>query len=175
MNAEQALDIRPRPIRKGDVLARGFVDTGDQVLVNKFSYHFRMPNRGEVFVFTTNGIKPILERSNGQSQHYIKRLTAVPGDSYEVRPPELYVNGERATSPGVVRVMERQDGYPGYSMRQDGDYNKGSLAAKEYLAMGDNSPNSWDSRAWGAVPEKNLVGPALFVYWPFGAHWGLID
>ncbi len=43
-----------------------------------------------------------------------------------------------------------------------------------YFAMGDNSYNSLDSRYWGPVPEENLVGRGLFVYWPFNRHWGLI-
>jgi len=43
-----------------------------------------------------------------------------------------------------------------------------------YFAMGDNSANSLDSRYWGPVPEENLVGRGLFVYWPFNRHWGLI-
>jgi signal peptidase I len=49
-----------------------------------------------------------------------------------------------------------------------------TLPPKTYMAMGDNSANSFDSRNWGPVPERNLVGPALFVYWPFANHWGLI-
>lgn len=61
-------------IQKGQVLARGVVDWGDHVLVNKFSYHFRKPERGEVFVFTTKHISGIdVPREQG-SQHYIKRL-----------------------------------------------------------------------------------------------------
>ncbi len=167
-------------IKAGTLLARGYIDTGDQVLVNKLSYHFRNPTRGEVFVFTTQGISLIEERNgNTNSQHYIKRLVAVPGDSFEVKQPELYINGSKATEPGIVRVMNQQDGYPGYrrSPKNAGNIgkNSGTLPPKEYMAMGDNSPNSWDSRGWGTVKEKNLVGPALFVYWPFGAHWGLID
>ncbi len=171
-------------IKAGTVLARGYVDTGDQVLVNKFSYHFRKPTRGEVFVFTTQGIELIEERNgNTNSQHYIKRLVGVPGDRFEVKPPELHINGVRATESGINRVMEQQDGYTGYVLsprkmspkRESFGMNSGKLPPREYMAMGDNSPNSWDSRGWGTVKEKNLVGPALFVYWPFGAHWGLID
>jgi signal peptidase I len=45
---------------------------------------------------------------------------------------------------------------------------------RRYFAMGDNSYNSFDSRWWGPVPEENLVGRGLFVYWPFNWHWGLI-
>ena len=49
-----------------------------------------------------------------------------------------------------------------------------TLGAREYLGMGDNTMNSYDGRYWGAVPQKNLVGPALFVYWPYYDRWGLI-
>lgn len=168
--------IQDRMVSSGTVLARGYVDTGDQVLVNKFSYHFRSPKRGEVFVFTTQGIDLITNQSNGQSQHYIKRLCAVPGDTFEVLEPELKINGELAKERGIVRVMSREGKYTGYRIYpQQGKFNRGSLKEKEYLALGDNSPHSWDSRAWGPVPEENLVGPALFVYWPFGQHWGVID
>ncbi len=78
-------------LRKGQVLMEGFVDTGDLVLVDKFSYHFRKPERGEVFVFETLGIKGIKERSGpqGGGSHYIKRLVGVPGDSLTIRQGRL--------------------------------------------------------------------------------------
>ena len=174
--------LRGRKVKKGTLLARGYVDTGDQVLVNKVSYHFRKPRRGEVFVFTTKDIRGLMNRSpNRMSQHYIKRLCALPGDAYEIKSPDLFVDGQRAREPGILRVSNGQNGYPGYRRftRNHDDsrpmYNKGRLRDKEYLALGDNSPNSSDSRDWGPVNEKNLVGPGFFVYWPFGRHWGLID
>ncbi len=167
--------IRRNVVRKGTLLARGYVDTGDQVLVNKFSYHFRMPKRGEVFVFTTKGIPEIINRSpTRQSQHYIKRLCAVPGDTFEIRQPELFINEKRATEPGIVKVMDRDGGGYRRAVRDGRRFNQGKLEDKQYLALGDNSGHSWDSRSWGPVQEKNLVGPALFVYWPFAKHWGLI-
>jgi signal peptidase I len=49
-----------------------------------------------------------------------------------------------------------------------------TVPPKSYFALGDNSYNSSDSRAWGRVPEDNVVGRGLFVYWPFGPHWGFI-
>ena len=51
---------------------------------------------------------------------------------------------------------------------------KRPLPPGSYFAMGDNSYNSYDSRYWGPVPEENLVGRGLLVYWPFNRHWGLI-
>lgn len=166
----------------GQVFARGYVESGDQLLVDKVSYHFRRPSRDEVFVFSTDGIAAI-----GKSQHYIKRLTAVPGDTLAVESPNLIINGEKATGPGSLRVMGRENGHTGYTQPSkqpglinfvgDGDGRRSdevTLPPKTYMAMGDNSADSFDSRNWGPVPEKNLVGPALLVYWPFANHWGLI-
>ncbi|MEM7383684.1 MAG: signal peptidase I [Verrucomicrobiota bacterium] len=165
-----------RTYKKGEVIARGYIDTGDQVLVDKISYHFRRPKRGEVFVFTTRDIRGIrMVDPRMGSQHYIKRLAGVPGDKLEIRPPELWIDGEKATEPGFVKVMSMENGYGGYVLFRNGmNLNSVELGKKKYFALGDNSAHSSDSRAWGEVPENNLVGPALFVYWPFTSHWGRI-
>jgi len=160
----------PSPVVKGQVLARGYVDTGDQVIVDKFSYHFFPPRRGEVFVFTTKGIRGIDEVDPRMgSIHYIKRLAGVPGDEVKIADGNLYINGEEAKEHGFRRVMSQEGDYNGYI----GLYSN-SLQADQYLALGDNSGNSKDSRFWGHVPEENLVGRALIVYWPFNSHWGII-
>ena len=171
----------PFRVKKGDILARGYVDTGDQVLVNKVAYHFRSPKRGEVFVFTTKDISGIRMPNPGfGSQHYIKRLTGVPGDSLTVEGTDLLINGKKATEPGIARVMSMQNGYEGYGdprvyrMLGTPVVDK-KLGDKHYFAMGDNSFHSSDSRTWGPVPEKNVVGPGLFVYFPFGHHFGSIE
>ncbi|GEP44333.1 signal peptidase I [Brevifollis gellanilyticus] len=169
------------PIKKGQLLARGVVHNGDHVLVDKFSYHFRTPTRGEVFVFTTKHINLITVPSEQGSQHYIKRLAGVPGDLLEVQAPLLFINGKQAEEQGFKNVMQGTrekpvDGYRGYSFAENinGRINKIHLKPDDYFAMGDNSYNSSDSRYWGPVPERNLVGPALFCYWPITKHWGRI-
>ena len=173
-----------------DLKVQGYVDTGDQVLVNKFSYHFRAPKRGEVFVFNTRGISGIpLENPAQGSQHYIKRLTGLPGDLLEIRRGDgtLYRDGAPSTEKYIQRVWrEAAAGYRGYSFvtadpRKTREWDAGVLEDKRlyqlgdgrYMALGDNSYNSSDGRMWGSVPQSNLVGPALMVYWPF-EHWGLI-
>jgi len=171
---------------KGDVILRGYVSTGDHVFVDKISYNFRSPKRGEVFVFKTTDISRIEDdlRNKGVegSQFYIKRLAGVPGDNLRVDPPSLFVNGDRAHGYGFERVMSGtesnpHDGYRGYgngpAYLRNAE-NSFTLPPRAYFAMGDNSYNSFDSRYWGTVPEQNIAGHGLFVYWPFGAHWGFI-
>lgn len=162
-------------VKKGQIIARGFVDTGDQVIVDKFSYHWVRPKRGDVFVFTTNDI-PYIQRGLPDprmgSQHYIKRLAGKPGDQLEVKDGKLFIDGEVAAEEGFQRVMSGEDGYRGYAA--EGIHRDVTLGEDEYFALGDNSYNSSDGRMWGTVPRKNLVGKAFWVYLPFGHHWGPI-
>ena len=166
-----------RTYRRGDIIARGAVDTGDQVFVDKFSYNFVKPHRGDVFVFRTNHIAGIREDPEAGSPFYIKRLAGLPGDRLRIDPPFLYINGKKAEGYGFARVMEAKPPYRGYGPGHDylADPNRSfTVPLNGYFALGDNSYNSYDSRYWGPVPEENLVGRGLFVYWPFNQHWGLI-
>jgi len=174
-----------REYRQGDVIARGHMDTGDQVFVDKVSYNFGKPAAGNVFVFKTTGIARIeagLDPAMG-SQHYIKRLAGMPGQTLRIAPPTLYVNGKIPPAFGFRRVMSLKNGYRGYSNGGDGGGTFPILGAPEetftvpahcYFALGDNSYNSSDSRFWGAVPERNVAGRGFFVYWPFTSRWGFI-
>jgi signal peptidase I len=163
--------------KRGDVIARGAVDTGDQVFVDKFSYNFMKPSRGDVFVFRTNHILGIREDPESGAPFFIKRLTGLPGDELRIDSPRIYVNGELAKNFGMSRVMAAEAPYRGYAPGQDylsGADRTFTVPDRSYFAMGDNSFNSYDSRYWGPVPDENLVGRGLFVYWPFNRHWGFI-
>ena len=184
----------PRPYKSGEVIARGYHDTGDHVFVDKLSYHFRKPRRGEVFVFHTQNIatrENVATGMQGPSQFYIKRLAGEPGDTLQIKPPQLLVNGEPAKGVGFRNVMSEQNGFRGYSNESEQDFGGGrvvrfrmkllgspsekiQLPAGQYFALGDNSFHSSDSRDWGTVPQENLMGRGILVYWPFTRHWGLI-
>jgi len=185
--------------KPGDVLANYVTQTGDQVLVDKVSYNFHPPRPGDVFIFKTAGIPGLAnERGPDQegSEDFIKRYIGFAGDLIEVKPPMLFVNGKLATGASSFEKEFRQsDNYPGYSLL---DYSRGEgtgittdssrpfdpfdknnsqtyyVPADCYWAMGDNSPNSKDSRYWGGVPRQNLVGRGYFVFWPFTERWGFI-
>jgi signal peptidase I len=172
--------------KPGDVLANYVTQTGDQVLVDKVTYNFRPPRRGEVFIFKTSGI-PRLAHERGPDQEgsedFIKRCVGLAGDLIEVKPPFLYVKGKLAEgAPSFAKEFAQTDNYPGYTLVKgvdgtgvtDGNTQTYYVPEDCYWAMGDNSPNSEDSRYWGGVPRPNLVGRGCFVFWPFTERWGWI-
>src|SRR6266705_2465108 len=166
-----------RIYHRGEIIARGVIDTGDQVFVDKFTYNFMKPHRGDVFVFRTNHIPGIREDPEAGAPFYIKRLGGLPGDTLRIDPPFLYVAGKKAEGYGFERVMSARPPYRGYAFghdylsKPDQSY---TVPRNGYFALGDNSYNSYDSRYWGPVPDVNVVGRGLLVYWPFYPHWGLI-
>jgi signal peptidase I len=185
--------------KQGDAIFQGYLTSGDLVLVDKVSYHFRQPKRGESFVFDTRDIKtggPASMSSQDGGTHYIKRLVGVPGDELQVKQPELWVNGSIAQEETLQRVMKMEEdskgtrytGYtnpdnrgqksgfsnPNFTVKLDDNPEEGNNY-REFFALGDNSPSSLDSRYWGSVKQYNLVGPAFVSLWPFtSGHWGLI-
>lgn len=170
-------------VEKGQVIANFITETGDHLFVNKMAYHFRKPEQGEVFVFTTNGIWGIESQNRRRGirggQFYIKRCVGVPGVQLNLQVPKLFSNGELLNNrPIFEKIYSQQEGYGGYTYGETfltGPNSFLLLKKNQYWAMGDNSANSLDSRSWGPVPRSNLVGTGLWVYWPFTKRWGLID
>jgi signal peptidase I len=166
-----------RTVKAGEPIVRFDIRTGDQLFVDRFSYHFLRPRVGDGFVFRTRNIPGI-----GVDQYYIKRLVGVPGDTIEIRQPVLYRNGQPITGAAAFDRNARREGlYHGYfntprDPRFDGHYlfqgETLQVPATGFLALGDNSGNSQDGRYWGFVPAKDVIGRPLFIYYPFTPRWG---
>lgn len=174
-----------KQVKKGERVLSFDIITGDQLFVDRMSYHFTAPKVGQGFVFRTDNIRSSFmrdARTGGPlEQYYIKRLVGVPGDELEIREPVLFRNGEPITGslafPGNAKQIGGYGGYfnpPGF-LGQSGYLKRGEkmkVPEGSYFALGDNSGNSQDGRYWGFVPEKDVVGRPLFVYYPFTKHWG---
>lgn len=97
-----------------ETIISGYSTTGDLVLVDKVSYNFRRPRRGEVFVFDTRGIQGIhlrSQREQGAGSHYIKRLAAVPGDRVHIEEPILMINDQPASEKYLRMIGNREGVY----------------------------------------------------------------
>jgi signal peptidase I len=161
-----------RHVKAGDRVLSFDVLTGDQLFVDRFSYHFVRPPVGSGFVFRTGNIPKIAE-SYGD-QYYVKRLVGTPGDTLEIKDYRLYRNGSPITGAAAFeKNARRSNGYVGY--RNAGDLSMGetmTVPPESFLALGDNSANSADGRFWGFVPEKDVIGRPLFIYYPISSRWG---
>ncbi len=163
--------------------AFGYRGRGDHIFVDRFSYHFRKPQRGEVIVFDTSSITEIPLASRGK--FYIKRLIGLENDVIRIDPPYVLVNGQVLDErPAFKRIYSRENGYNGYVIPEmfisthshfptaNDSY---AVPPKHLFVLGDNSMSSLDGRFWGALPQKDLVGRAVFVYWPFSKRFGFVD
>jgi signal peptidase I len=124
----------------------------DRVLANRFIYHFRSPHRGEIIVFNTPTARA--EAACNASGTFVKRLIGLPGDTVRYEHNVLSINGEVVKEPYIK---------PGRAGGRQGTWRVGPGM---YFFMGDNRASSCDSRAWGAVPRKNIIGDVFMTYWP---------
>ncbi|MGC4071122.1 MAG: signal peptidase I [Nibricoccus sp.] len=165
-------------VKKGERVLSFDVMTGDQLFVDRISYHFVRPQVGSGFVFRTDNIHSpdMRDRSTGRQveSYYIKRLVGVPGDKLEVRNSTLFRNGAPITGSSAFDKNANKEGlYRGYPNLRALDKGRSVDVSQEgYYAMGDNSYDSADSRYWGEVPYKDVVGRPLFIYYPFTKRWG---
>ena len=164
---------------------------GDHVLVNRIALapktnwakfiHYRDVSRGDVIVFFKPVIQPM---DNGQHTYLVKRVVGVPGDHIHLVNGTVYVNGVAQHEPYAQVAQEflpYRDDFPDvppppeaevtaeWALELPSHIQNGDLVVPKgyYFAMGDNRPNSLDSRYWGFVPRANIVGRPLLVYWSF--------
>jgi signal peptidase I len=130
----------------------------DRVLANRFIYDLESPKRGQIVVFKT---PPKAAAECGEGGTFVKRLIGLPGDtvSYQGSPWKLRING---------KVLPESYIQP---TRAGGTSGTWHVPKGEYFFMGDNRTQSCDSRRWGSVPFRNLIGPIFATYWPPNRIW----
>ena len=155
--AIRTLIIAPFKIPSGSM--RPTLIEGDRILVNKFLYHFRPPHRGDIIVF---------RYPDDPKRPFIKRLVAVGGDTVEIRDGHLLVNGVLLEKPEVFRTNHY------YNQGPNGQAHQVIQVPNEaFYVLGDNSGSSHDSRFWGFVPKRLLIGRALCIFWPV-TRWRIL-
>jgi len=172
-------------VEEGDTILEFDITLGDALFVDRISYHFRKPEVGEPFVFRTREIPGVEGGSNTfVDKYYIKRIAGVGGETLEIRDGALLVDGKpRDEVEAFERNAAREGEYDGYTYPNDQpnrpppmllteEGHRITVPEKKYVALGDNSDNSLDSRYWGYVPEQAIVGKAIFIYYPFTRRWG---
>jgi signal peptidase I len=195
---EQTLESRAgisigQEFKTGEDIVKMLVIAGDYLFVDRVSYNFRRPARGDIVVFETRGINGLR-----QDQFYIKRLVGLRGERLRIgNDRHLVINDERldARTPhfefvysfnktnaprsshfsGHLNELTAQSwGLLGMSVplfRSDKD--EVTVHPHGYFVMGDNTCSSLDSRYWGSVPEQNVIGKSCFVFWPISERFGM--
>ena len=143
---------------------------GDRVMVEKLTYYFTKPHRGDMIVFryppsdpralnTTNvfywpiqQIEETLHITHRGTTPYVKRVIGTEGETVELRNGKLYVNGKR--------IQEK------YIVDDGSDYGPVRVPKGALFCLGDNRPNSRDSRFWGMVPIRAVIGRVFLRWWP---------
>ncbi|HEX7734026.1 MAG TPA: signal peptidase I [Ktedonobacteraceae bacterium] len=126
------------------------------VLVDKWSYLFHPPTRGDIIIF---------HAPPEPTQDYVKRVIGLPGDSITVKGTRIIVDGVTLKE---TYVAPKDQGIPPGART----ITREIVPPNDYFVLGDNRAVSSDSRIWGFVPKANIIGRAAFVYWPFGADNG---
>lgn len=133
------------------------LEINDRLVVEKVSYHFGPPDRGDIVVFwPPEGLFPEGRRRDA----FIKRVIGLPGDTVEVKDGTVFINDEPL-----------QEQY----IKAPPDYVWGpeTVPTDSYVVLGDNRNSSYDSHSWGFVPKENIIGKAVVRFWPPSRLGGL--
>lgn len=134
----------------GSSMVPNFQD-GDYILTDKISYKFIVPKKGDVIV---------LKNPRNESQDFIKRIIAIPGDKIRIEDNTVYVNNNPINEPYIPSNFITS----GQNFLTDGETI--SMGEGQYFVMGDNRSHSSDSREWGTVIKKEIIGKVFFRYFP---------
>jgi signal peptidase I len=154
----------------------------DRLIIDKVSYRFNNPHRGDIVVFDpTQNLQEL-----GYNEAFIKRIIGLPGDKVEVVDDKVKINGAPLSEnyPSGVHIPEMTKMYEAKHQQDPNKYplwNKdargidwqGTVPEGQYLVLGDHRSGSLDSRSWGFVPRDKIVGKATVRFWPLNRVGGL--
>lgn len=129
---------------------RPTLEVSDRVMVDKLSYRFQNPERGDIVVFSPT---EALKQQNFR-ETFIKRVIGLPGDKVEVKGGRVYINDQPLQENYVAEAAQYK-------------WGPVTVPPNSYLVLGDNRNNSYDGHHWGFVPRQYIIGKAFFRYWPF--------
>ena len=162
-----------KPFRIPSVSMEPTLDVGQRVLVDRVSEHFTSFHRGDIVVFKPPqgadndqcGVshppnEPCPKPTPGRSDtNFIKRIVGLPGDHLSVIAGRVYIDGSRLKEPYIR---------PSADCDICNEPREVTIPPGSFFMMGDNRGESADSREWGPVPKKWIIGKAFFTYWPPG-------
>ena len=126
------------------------LQNGEFVMVNRLAYRFGDPAHGDVVVF---------HYPRDPEQEFIKRIIGLPGDTVRISGGDVFINGAEISEPYIAAAP-----------RSEGEW---LVPDGHVFVLGDNRNNSQDSRNFGYVTMENVIGKALFIYWP-PDEWGMV-
>jgi signal peptidase I len=155
----------------------------DRLIVDKISYHFNAPQRGDIVVFMppqraescfsnfpsdptqrdvwTNSTPEITNSSSPKLKDaFIKRVVGLPGEQVQVKGTEVFINGKKLDEKYIEAPPDYQ-------------FGPVTVPQNSYLVLGDNRNNSCDSHFWGPVPRQNIIGKAVVRFWPLNRLGGI--
>ncbi len=126
------------------------LEVNDRLVVEKISYRFNPPERGDIVVFwPPESLTPPGKRRDA----FIKRVIGLPGDEVTIRDGQVFINGEALEENYISAPPEYQ-------------WGPEQVPEDHYLVLGDNRNSSYDGHAWGFLPGENIIGRAAVRFWP---------
>ncbi len=153
----------------------------DRLIIDKISIRWQKPERGEIIVFNPP-VNPVVPDA---TKVYIKRVIGLPGDRISIHDGKVFINDVPLNEPYIAEPIKytlptQDDALCSNCFRPSDIQSRNgqsffTVPANKYWVMGDNRNNSLDSHAWGFLPEENLVGRAVFRYWPLDNRAGVFS
>lgn len=134
----------------GSSMLPNFKD-GDYIITDKITYRIAEPQTGDIVVF---------KNPRDENQDFIKRIIAVPGDRLRITDGQVYLNGQEFQEQYLNPANNTNPG----SFLQEGEEIE--VTVDHYIVFGDNRGHSSDSREWGFIQKKEIIGKVFFRYWP---------